>query len=584
MAGRKIGEAFIRVRPDTGMFTREATPAMTSSGEHSGRTFGSAFKGALTGVAAAVGVLLAGRAVLGFAGEALAEARQAAQVGRLTEAVIKSTGGAAKVSSGHVADLAESVSNLVGVDDEAIQGAENLLLTFTNIRNAAGKGNQVFDEATQAIVDMTAAMNHGTVSEEGLHSATIQVGKALNDPIKGITALRKVGVAFTDDQVKQIKALVASGKTMEAQKIILKELKTEFGGAAAAAADPAQRAAVAWDNFKERLGNLVLPVVGRLATVFTDRVLPVLEDRLVPALQRAGAWIRDVLVPAFRDHAIPALREFARWVGEEVLPRLRALWGYLQANVLPILQDLAQRAFAGVREAIAAVKTAIAEHHDQLITLRNAFKTVIDFVVEKVLPVLGPILTFLIHGTIGSIQLLIFWISLMVDVFRAIKDAVISAKNWVVSAFNTVVGFVQGLPGRISSAVSGMWDGLKSAFRSAINWIIDKWNGLEFKVPGFSLFGKSFGGITIGVPDIPHLDSGGIITKTGIAEVHRGETVTPAGASWSKADMRAFAEMIARVLADVVSGRPVVLMLDGKQLAFAVDGAHLANERRGPGR
>ena len=55
-------------------------------------------------------------------------------------------------------------------------------------------------------------------------NAAVLVGKALNDPKKGLTALRRVGVQFTDAQEDQIKALVKSGKTMDAQKIILREL------------------------------------------------------------------------------------------------------------------------------------------------------------------------------------------------------------------------------------------------------------------------------------------------------------------------------------------------------------------------
>ena len=31
------------------------------------------------------------------------------------------------------------------------------------------------------------------------------LGKALNDPVKGITALGRAGVTFTDEQKKQIK-------------------------------------------------------------------------------------------------------------------------------------------------------------------------------------------------------------------------------------------------------------------------------------------------------------------------------------------------------------------------------------------
>jgi hypothetical protein len=85
---------------------------------------------------------------------------------------------------------------------QADPGAENLLLTFTGI------GKDVFPGATKAVVDLGIAMAGGDVNNANFKASAIQVGKALNDPIKGVTALSKVGVSFTKQQKDQIKALV----------------------------------------------------------------------------------------------------------------------------------------------------------------------------------------------------------------------------------------------------------------------------------------------------------------------------------------------------------------------------------------
>jgi phage-related minor tail protein len=145
-------------------------------------------------------------------------AAESARISRLTESTIKSTGGAANITAKQVGDLATAISNKTGADDEAIQSGENLLLTFTNVRNEVGKGNDIFNQATQLALDMSTAL--GT----DMSSASMQLGKALNDPIKGITALSRAGVSFTAEQKDQIKTLVESGNTMDAQKIILSEL------------------------------------------------------------------------------------------------------------------------------------------------------------------------------------------------------------------------------------------------------------------------------------------------------------------------------------------------------------------------
>ena len=104
-------------------------------------------------------------------------------------------------------------------------------------------------------------------------------------------------------------------------------------------------------------------------------------------------------------------------------------------------------------------------------------------------------------------------------------------KNW-----DTIIGFFKKLPGRIASVASGMWDGVKNAFRSAINWIIGAWNGLQFSIhipkvhiPGTN---KDIGGgdIGFGVPGIPLLDTGGIVTSPTLAMLAgngRPEAIVP---------------------------------------------------------
>lgn len=141
------------------------------------------------------------------------------------QASLRSTGGVAGVTEKSILDLADSMKKLTAVDDDAIVAADALLLTFTKV------GKEIFPEATRAIVDMSAKL--GT----DLKSATLQVGKALNDPIKGINALTREGVSFSAAQKDMVKNLVETGHTLDAQKLILRELNTEFGGSAAAMRD-----------------------------------------------------------------------------------------------------------------------------------------------------------------------------------------------------------------------------------------------------------------------------------------------------------------------------------------------------------
>jgi uncharacterized phage infection (PIP) family protein YhgE len=93
------------------------------------------------------------------------------------------------------------------------------------------------------------------VLNQDAKQGAIQLGKALNDPIKGITALSRVGVSFTEDQKKQIRAFQEAGDLTKAQAIILKELQTEFGGAAEAVNQVDAGLANLRESFAQAIGS-----------------------------------------------------------------------------------------------------------------------------------------------------------------------------------------------------------------------------------------------------------------------------------------------------------------------------------------
>jgi hypothetical protein len=175
---------------------------------------------------AALGVALAGAGAL-IAKNVQALAR-IETINAQTAQTIESMGNAANISATQVEALAGRLEALTATEAESIQTGANLLLTFRNISNQAGAGNDIFNQTTAIMVDM------GRALREDAASSAIRLGKALNDPITGLTALRKVGVQFDDQQENTIRALQNSGDLMGAQKIILAELQAQFGGSGAA--------------------------------------------------------------------------------------------------------------------------------------------------------------------------------------------------------------------------------------------------------------------------------------------------------------------------------------------------------------
>lgn len=173
-------------------------------------------------------------------------------------------------------------------DDEILRKVTANLLTFGKVSGT------VFDQAQQAAIDLSARL--GT----DLQSSAVMIGKALNDPLKGLTALSRVGVSFTEQQKEQVKAMVAAGNAAGAQALILGELQKQYGGAAAAAraADPTAESKQAWAEFQETIGALVVKVLPPL-TDFLTKVLNAFND-LSPGMQKVvviGAAVAAALGP-----------------------------------------------------------------------------------------------------------------------------------------------------------------------------------------------------------------------------------------------------------------------------------------------
>jgi hypothetical protein len=305
--------------------TGKAVNDLDHTGSRVGRTFsrgfGLAVKGAAIGAAAGFGALaLAAKA--GFD-----EFADAQRVTAQTTAVLKSTGGAANVTKTQILDLAQAISRKTGIDDQAVQSTENLLLTFTSIRNEVGKGNDIFTQATKITQDMSVALG-----EDG-KSAAIQLGKALQDPIKGVTALRRVGVNFNQSQVDTIKKMVETGHTMDAQKFILRELNKEFSGSA------------------EAYGRTLPGALSKLKNAFDDLAAKAITP-LIPYVTKAVEWFSKLFVTLSDGGASTGRISQAMGIVKNVIAGLqsaaqvvvewfRAHWGDIQRTVVEVGRALA---------------------------------------------------------------------------------------------------------------------------------------------------------------------------------------------------------------------------------------------------
>lgn len=494
---------------------------------------GSAIGTALGGVATEAIGKLAGA----FKG-AFDEAAQYQSLAAKTAAVIKSTGDAANISVKGVQGLAASLESMSGVDELLITNGENVLATFTGIRNEAGKGNDIFNQATKA------ALNVSTALGQDMQSSAIQLGKALNDPIKGITALSRVGVSFTQQQKDQIKALQSSGNMMGAQKVILAELNKEFGGAAAAAgsgfAGSMARAKDAVTDAMRGIALGLLPILTKLAVFFVNDIMPALQNagkqfmafiepviaQVIPILKQVGTVVMNIVSTVFPPlmNILEGIVSFYKGELEGALSGLKLAWGYIS-------------------DALEKNKKPLTEVSNFLVKLEQILSTVLKPVLTWLGKFLGETLKIAFEIIGKTIGVVINVIGFIVAAIGTFSSGLVALKNVAVGVFDGIKGFVDGLWDKLTgfaksfaSLASTIFTPLYNGFKAVLNTIIGAWNALDFgihiHVPSWVplVGGKGFD-INDIFPDIPYLASGGIVTSPTLAMIGEAgpEAVIPLG-------------------------------------------------------
>ena len=266
-----LGALSVYLTANTVQFNRKMNRAKTGI---------TAFKVAAVAGFTAVGVGLAKMsidAVKAFAAQEKAENK--------LRATLKATGFAAGFTSKQLAKFANDMQREIGISDEVLLDHITILTTFKNV------SGEVFKDATRVAQDM------GAVMGVDAKSSVVQLGKALNDPVKGVSALSEVGVTFNKVQAEQIKKLQESGDLLGAQKIILQELQTEFGGAAKAAADaePWVKLSNSLGDVQEQLGGILseaLEVAGAFDSA--DKSANGFVDFLARNARGIAVWIKTI--------------------------------------------------------------------------------------------------------------------------------------------------------------------------------------------------------------------------------------------------------------------------------------------------
>lgn len=169
------------------------------------------------------------------------------QAAARVEAVLNATGGAAGLTARELESMATELSNVTGIAGQTITEAQAIGLTFRQI------GGDIFPEVTERAADIA------TVMGTDMRQAMQQVAFAVNDPVEGLTRLRRSGIQFSETQQELIRNFVEMGEIGEAQRIVLQEIEQQFGGAAREMRDTARGSRMAYeeaiDGLRSALGE-----------------------------------------------------------------------------------------------------------------------------------------------------------------------------------------------------------------------------------------------------------------------------------------------------------------------------------------
>jgi hypothetical protein len=485
--------------------------------------------------------------IAAFGAASVQAAQQSADAFAQVEAALKSMGGASGKTAADLQASAKALQDVAAIDDdEILRKVTANLLTFGKI------AGPTFDRAQVAVVDLATRM------KMDLQAATLLVGKALNDPVKGLTAMGRAGIQFTADQKTLIKSLVDTGRTAEAQAIILGELERQFGGSAKAAADanPYARLQIAFGELTEVIGAKLLPVITPVIEKLTallngfDKLSPAMQNFVLiggliaaaigPVLVGVGMLISAVgtisallagpavsaavgaFVGLFTGPAVAALAAFLAPFAPIILAvgALVAVFFLFRKQIMPVLEEwgrtVAEVLGPKITPLIEAAKSLFASFSAALGQTFSALGAAINALFGKGGSLEGPMQFFLDVATRvfnGVVSIVGTQIEVLTDILNALaalfrgdfsamwgylKDAAVTMASGIVRAFAAMFPDV-------IAWVQKTWQGVKT-------WLVDKFSdvvkAVQQKIAAVTGFFKDMWDAVVGHSYVPDMVDG----------------------------------------------------------------------------
>lgn len=383
----------------------------------------------------------------------------------------------------------------------------------------------LLEKAGMSAADVMPAFSKSmaTAAKDGRTAADVlnETFAAIRDSPTSVAAAQKAMEVFGAKAGPKLAAMIREGK------LSFEELQTSVmssGDSISALAFETDDWGEKWLMFKNKLMIALEPA----GTALFEGLSAAFEG-LLPQIDRLTQWFADN-PDAMKDFAAN-VQTAVQWIIDNVPGAVESIIGFVQDFMagVKVIQDWWTEHGDKVKAVIGFIVGGIQWYQGAVLDGFEIVGTVIGWAVtawnwlwEKVEQFVG----WLQNTAMPAIK---GFVNDVLGAFVSVRDLVVGVWDAIQWKIEQVVGFIQGVPGMVTTALSLAWEGLKNGFRDAINWIIDRWNNLSFTTPNIP--GTDWGSQTISTPDIQRFGGGGKVRGNRgdpvMALVHAGETILP---------------------------------------------------------
>lgn len=494
----------------------------------------------------------AGAALTTFAVNAVPQligvASEMVALGRTTEINMAKADTVFGDSAPAVKRWADDVNESMGLSDEAVVG---LAASMGDLLVPLGMSREAAASMTQDTIGAAGALSAWS---GGAYDAA-DVSEILTKAYLGETdGLKALGVSISADEVARKAQAIAAAegrdeitamdKALATQQLVMEksaDAQTAWADGTMDAVKEQNEMSAAIADAKEEIGRGLLPIVQAATSFIVQTLIPTVRN-VIATFREKWPEIREAVEPVmewFRTTIADVLEVIgAAWdlFGSRIMTQVGNAFDYIREAISSAMQVIAgvidlvlgvltgdwSRAWDGIKSIVKGVWDGITNLIRYALrtvgllldiawenvkgAVRNAWSAVTSTVSNAISDVVGYVtgLPGRIVGTVSS-------------VWDGLKSGATIAKDWIGNRIDDVVSFVAGIPGRVATAVTGAFGAIPRAFRSAINGIIDAWNGLSFRIRGgpwdpLGAFGPEIPAVNFGfdTPNIRRLAAGGL--------------------------------------------------------------------------